>query len=54
MRRVSTTRTASYAELYEHLEPGALLDGAPPGTWSYWLELASPDHFREPVPARPS
>ena len=39
-------RTRTYAELYEWLMPGELLDDPPPESWcSDWIE-ASADEFR--------
>ncbi|SDR91498.1 Glutamate synthase domain-containing protein 2 [Paraoerskovia marina] len=43
-RNESTTETRSYAEIYEWLAPGELLD-QPPSTWARDWALASPDHF---------
>ena len=44
-RRVDHSRTQSYAELYEHLEPGQLL-AEPPHTWERDWALSDPDAFR--------
>ena len=44
-RNVSQTRTASYAELFEWLEPGQLL-AEPPQTWADDWRAASADTFR--------
>jgi glutamate synthase domain-containing protein 2 len=44
-RRVDHSRTESYAELFEHLEPGQLL-AEPPNTWSMDWALASADRFQ--------
>ena len=44
-RRIDSYRTRSYAEIYEWLMPGELLD-CPPEAWlSDWIE-ASADEFR--------
>jgi glutamate synthase domain-containing protein 2 len=43
-RRIDHTRTESYAELFEHLEPGQLLD-EPPRTWALDWQLADADAF---------
>ncbi len=43
-RNVTETETASYAELYDWLEPGELLGGAPPD-WAAAWEAASADTF---------
>jgi glutamate synthase domain-containing protein 2 len=44
MRRVDETTSKSYAELYEWLEPGELLDG-PRESWAADWERANPDSF---------
>lgn len=44
-RRIDHARVESYAELYEHLEPGQLL-AEPPQSWALDWELADPDRFR--------
>ena len=44
-RRVGPTEVRSYAELFDHLEPGQLL-AAPPDSWARDWELADPDRFR--------
>lgn len=44
-RRIGHGQVASYAELFDHLAPGQLLD-APPDTWARDWELADPDRFR--------
>ncbi len=44
MRRTDFVRSESYAELYEWLEPDALL-GAPPDGWREDLRRADPDDF---------
>lgn len=49
-RNESSTETRSYAELYEWLSPGQLLD-EPPATWADDWAVASPDRFG-PVAAR--
>ena len=41
-RRVDHSRTESYAELFQHLEPGQLL-AEPPATWALDWALADPD-----------
>jgi len=43
-KRLSPTEQRSYAELYEWLAPGALLDHAP-STWRSDWEIADPDSF---------
>ena len=43
-KRVSPTEQRSYAELYEWLAPGELLDHAP-ATWRSDWEVANPDSF---------
>jgi glutamate synthase domain-containing protein 2 len=43
-KRLSPTEQRSYAELYEWLAPGALLDDAP-ATWRSDWEAANPDSF---------
>jgi hypothetical protein len=43
-KRVSPTEQRSYAELYEWLEAGELLNHAPP-TWRDDWEIADPDAF---------
>ena len=43
-RRVDHVEVRSYAELYRHLEPGELVQGAPPG-WAEDWERADPDRF---------
>ncbi len=45
IRRVDHVRSASYAELYEWLEPGQLLDEAP-SSWADDWARADPDSFR--------
>ncbi|MEV5608965.1 FMN-binding glutamate synthase family protein [Streptomyces sp. NPDC052225] len=44
MRRTSPHEVASYAQLYEWLEPGCLLDG-PPASWAADWAAADPDRF---------
>ena len=44
-RRVDHERVLSYADLFDHLAPGELLDSAPAGWRADW-ELADPDTFR--------
>ena len=44
-RRVGHAEVYSYAELFEHLEPGQLLAEPPPGRWARDWELADPDRF---------
>jgi glutamate synthase domain-containing protein 2 len=51
-KRVSPTEQRSYAELYEWLEPGELLNHAP-ATWRSDWEVADPDSFT-PVGTRVS
>ena len=43
-RNVSSSRTESYAELYEWLSPGELL-ADPPRTWAAEWAAADPDRF---------
>jgi len=45
MRRVERVATSSYADLYEWLEPGELLD-APPESWAADWRRADPDSFK--------
>jgi len=49
VRRVNHIVSESYAELYEWLSPGQLLDD-PPGRWATDWERADPDSFA-PRPA---
>ncbi|MDP6478912.1 MAG: FMN-binding glutamate synthase family protein [Phycisphaerales bacterium] len=44
-RRISATDVRPYAELYDFLEPGELLEDPPPARWRKWLSSASPDTF---------
>ncbi|MGC4111741.1 MAG: FMN-binding glutamate synthase family protein [Nocardioides sp.] len=44
-RRVGYDEVRSYAELFDHLEPGQLLEEPPPGPWARDWELADPDRF---------
>jgi glutamate synthase domain-containing protein 2 len=44
-RRIDHERVLSYADLFDHLAPGQLLDEAP-GSWRADWELADPDLFR--------
>ena len=44
-RRVDHERVLSYADMFDHLAPGELLDSAPAGWRPDW-ELADPDTFR--------
>ncbi|MDP7030434.1 MAG: FMN-binding glutamate synthase family protein [Phycisphaerales bacterium] len=44
-RRTTTTEVLPYAEIYEFLKPGELLDGSPHPMWDAWLSKASPDTF---------
>ncbi|SDS67261.1 FMN-binding glutamate synthase family protein [Microlunatus soli] len=50
-RNVSEVENASYAELYEWLQPGELLAGARP-SWSVDWQDASPDRFGSPAVGR--
>ena len=43
-RRIDHTNTGSYAELFEWLSPGELLDD-PPSDWAQDWKDADPDHF---------
>lgn len=45
IRRVDEARTASFAELYEWLEPNELLE-SPPETWAADWQRADPDSFK--------
>jgi hypothetical protein len=45
IRRVDESRTSSFAELYEWLEPGELL-AAPPSSWAADWQRADPDSFK--------
>jgi glutamate synthase domain-containing protein 2 len=47
MRRVDETRTSSYAELYDWLEPGELL-ASPPRSWAADWKRADADSFKSP------
>jgi glutamate synthase domain-containing protein 2 len=47
MRRVGYTDTRSYAELFDWLEPGELVAGAPRG-WAADWKAADPGHFGAP------
>lgn len=49
-KNVSSSSSASYAELYHWLRPGELLDD-PPHEWATAWEAASPDTFRSPFEA---
>ncbi|MEE2060623.1 FMN-binding glutamate synthase family protein [Rhodococcus artemisiae] len=44
-RKIDATHVRSYAEIYEWLSPGALLDD-PPESWAADWEAATPDSFR--------
>ncbi len=44
-RRVTPTDVRPYAEIYEFLKPGELLDGSEHPMWEAWLAKASPDTF---------
>ncbi len=44
-RRIEGQRTRTYAEIYEWLMPGELLDGPPQSWLSDWIE-ASAEEFR--------
>jgi len=50
VRRVDHVKSRSYAELYEWLEPGQLLD-EPPESWNLDWERADPDSFSPKVVA---
>jgi glutamate synthase domain-containing protein 2 len=45
-RRIDHRAVLSYAELFEHLEPGQLLAEPPPGRWARDWALADPDRFQ--------
>jgi hypothetical protein len=47
IRRVDEVSTSSYAELFEWLEPGELLD-SPPVSWAADWRRADPDSFTSP------
>jgi glutamate synthase domain-containing protein 2 len=53
IRRVDEVTTASFADLYEWLEPGELL-AAPPPSWAADWQRADPDSFKARRPARAS
>ncbi len=44
-RRVSPTDVRAYADIYDFLEPGQLIDGTPPGRWKEWMNQASTTTF---------
>jgi hypothetical protein len=44
-RRIDHGTIASYADLFEHLEPGRLLAG-PPASWEQDWVRADPDRFQ--------
>jgi hypothetical protein len=44
-RRIDHERVLSYADLFEHLAPGQLLEEAP-ASWRADWEIADPDTFR--------
>ncbi|VAW43625.1 Ferredoxin-dependent glutamate synthase, partial [hydrothermal vent metagenome] len=44
-RRVSPTEVLNYAQIYEYLEPGALLQNPLPTTYRHAFESASPETF---------
>ncbi|GAA5168683.1 FMN-binding glutamate synthase family protein [Pseudonocardia eucalypti] len=48
-RRISPTEVRSYAELYDWLRPGELLD-SPPEAWAHDWTAATPTHFGPPPP----
>ncbi|GIV03136.1 MAG: FMN-binding glutamate synthase family protein [Fimbriimonadales bacterium] len=50
-RRTSETRVASYAELYEYLQPGSLLDQTAPERWLELWQAADPRTFGPPAPS---
>ena len=45
-RRLDHQRVVSYADLFEHLRPGELLDSPPEGKWAQDWALADPDRFQ--------
>jgi hypothetical protein len=51
VRRVDQVTSCSYAELYEWLAPGQLLD-EPPESWLADWQRADPDSFRPREPVR--
>lgn len=44
-RRISPTEVRTYEEIYDFLEPGALLEGEAPVAYRGWLVRASADAF---------
>ncbi|MGE4427276.1 MAG: FMN-binding glutamate synthase family protein [Solirubrobacteraceae bacterium] len=52
-RRVGSAWSAHYGELYEWLEPGQLLRGAP-DDWRVWWDAARSDRFDIDYPSRPT
>ncbi len=45
LRRTSTNEIKSYAEVYEFLEPGSLLDGSAPSDWQVMLGKTDVERF---------
>jgi hypothetical protein len=46
LRRVTPTETRSYRELFDYLEPGALLAGSAPAGYAAPWAAADPDRFQ--------
>ncbi len=44
-RRISRTEVQTYAEIFDYLEPGSLLDGTPPPAFAPWMARASAERF---------
>ena len=44
-RRISQTDVKSYAEVYNYLRPGQLLEGELPVEYAAWMHMATPDSF---------
>ncbi len=44
-RRSSAIEVKTYAEIYDYLEPGELIEGSPPPAWKAWVSRANPDAF---------
>ncbi|MDG2149627.1 MAG: FMN-binding glutamate synthase family protein [Planctomycetota bacterium] len=46
-RRISRDKVLTFEEIYEYLEPGALLSDSPTQLWARWISKASVDSFHE-------
>ena len=44
-RRISQTEVKSYAEIYNYLRPGQLLEQEPPAEYAAWIRMATGDSF---------